>query len=255
MTADELRVERAEGILILTINRPASRNAMTRDVGLRIADALDELDQDTSLRAAVLTGAGGVFCAGMDLKRFSEGETTAVPGRGFGGLTERTPAKPIVAAVEGYALAGGMELALACDLIVAGEGAVFGLPEVTRGLVARAGGLIRLARSLSTARAMELALTGDRLDAPTALSWGLVNRVVPDGTTLEAALTLVRRLADNAPLAVAASKRVVLEARDWMPDEAFARQAEITDPVFRSADASEGARAFVEKRQPRWSGE
>jgi len=202
----------------------------------------------------ILTGAGGVFCAGRDLKSLADGESAGVPGRGFGGLAERPPAKPLVAAVEGFALGGGMELALASDLVIAGEGATFGLPEVTRGLVARAGGLLRMARALPTARAMEIALTGGRFDAATVLDWGLINRVVPDGTALQAAIDLGSAIASNAPLAVVASKRVIRESANWRGEEAFQCQAIITDPVFESDDANEGALAFLQKRAPSWTG-
>jgi enoyl-CoA hydratase len=147
-----------------------------------------------------------------------------------------------------------MELALASDLVIAGEGATFGLPEVTRGLVARAGGLLRMARALPTARAMEIALTGGRFDAATVLDWGLINRVVPDGTALQAAIDLGSAIASNAPLAVVASKRVIRESANWRGEEAFQRQAIITDPVFESDDANEGALAFLQKRAPSWTG-
>jgi len=253
MTA-EVRVERVDHLLVITIDRPERRNAVTRAVGEGIASALDLLDADPELRVGILTGAGGVFCAGRDLKSLADGESVAVPGRGFGGLVERSPAKPLIAAVEGFALGGGMELALASDLVVAGEGAVFGLPEVTRGLVARAGGLLRLGGALPPARAMEIALIGGPVAAGTALEWGLINRVVPDGMALQAAIDMGAVIASNAPLAVVASKRVIRESADWRTEEAFQRQAIIADPVFESDDANEGARAFLEKRAASWAG-
>ena len=188
MSEDELLVEVDASVLILTMNRPRKRNAMTRALGEMIAAALDDLDQRDDLAAAVLTGAGGTFCSGMDLKGFLAGELPAVPGRGFGGLTERPPSKPLVAAVEGYALAGGFELVLACDLVVASSSALFGLPEVRRGLVARGGGLIRLPERLPRALALELILTGDTLGAERAGSFGLVNRVVEPGTAVNYAV-------------------------------------------------------------------
>jgi enoyl-CoA hydratase len=255
MTAEpELIVERDGAVLVISINRPDQKNAMTRAAAELMAGALDELDADPALSAAVLTGRGGTFCSGMDLKRFAAGERPSVPGRGFGGLTERPPAKPLIAAVEGYALAGGFELVLACDLVVAAQGARFGLPEVRRGLVARGGGLFRLPRLVPRAVAMELLLTGDFIDADRAAAMGLVNRVVAEGTAAAEAVALAQRLAKNAPLALSATKRIVLESADWPLSEAFARQASITDPVFASADAREGAVAFAEKRPPAWQG-
>lgn len=255
MTADgpDVLVERREHIQVITINRPERRNAMTQAAGARIAEALDELDADDDLRVGVLTGAGGYFCAGMDLARFAEGELASVPGRGFGGLTERPPVKPLVAAVEGYALAGGFELVLACDLAIAGRSATFALPEVRRGLVPRAGGLLRLPQRIPSAVAMRLLLTGDTIDAEEAARWGLINDVVPDGDSLSAALALAERISAAAPLAVQVCKKVVSESAGWPVAERFARQAEHTDPVFASADALEGARAFLGKREPVWT--
>ena len=252
--APEALVDRDGAILIITINRPDQKNAMTRAVGEIIAGAMDELDSDPSLSVAVLTGAGGTFCSGMDLKRFAAGERASVPGRGFGGLTECPPAKPLIAAVEGYAVAGGFELVLACDLVVAGRSARFGLPEIKRGLVARGGGLIRLPRLVPRALAMELILTGDMVTAERAASLGLVNRLVDDMRAAGEAISLARTLAANAPLALAASKRVATESADWPMAEAFVRQAPIADPVFASQDAREGARAFTQKRAPVWRG-
>ncbi|HEX4094338.1 MAG TPA: crotonase/enoyl-CoA hydratase family protein [Trebonia sp.] len=250
----ELIVERDGAVLVISINRPAQKNAMTLAAAELMAAALDELDADPALAAGVLTGAGGTFCAGMDLKRFAAGERPSVPGRGFGGLVERPPAKPLIAAVEGYALAGGFELVLACDLVIAGQSARFGLPEVRRGLVARGGGLFRLPRLVPRAVAMELLLTGDFIEADRAAAMGLVNRVVADGAAVAEAVALAQRLALNAPLALSATKRVVVESADWPLGEAFARQTPITDPVFASEDAREGAIAFAEKRAPAWRG-
>jgi enoyl-CoA hydratase len=250
----EVLVERRGRTHVITINRPERRNAMTRAASERIAAALDELDADPELRVGVLTGAGGHFCAGMDLARFAAGEVASIPERGFAGLTQRPPAKPLIAAVEGYALAGGFETVLACDLVVAGQGAVFGLPEVRRGLVARAGGLLRLPERVPRAVAMKLVLTGDTIGAEEASRWGLVNELVPDGSALSASLELASRIADAAPLAVQVSKRVMTESGGWSAEERFAHQAALTDPVFASDDAQEGARAFLEKRQPAWTG-
>jgi enoyl-CoA hydratase len=250
----EVLVARDGSVQVITINRPDQKNAMTRAAGQLIAAALDELDSDPSLSVGVLTGAGGTFCSGMDLKRFAAGEVASVPGRGFGGLTQQPPAKPLIAAVEGWAVAGGFELVLACDLVVAGRSAKFGLPEIRRGLVARGGGLFRLPRLVPRAVAMEFLLTGDSFTAEHAASLGLVNRVVDDGTALPEAVDFAQRLAANAPLALAASKRVVIESADWPLAESFERQSAITDPVFASADAREGALAFAEKRPAVWTG-
>jgi len=251
--SDELLTERRGRILVVTINRPHARNAINRVVSQGIADAVDELDEDPALSVAILTGAGGNFCAGMDLKAFLAGEDMAVPGRGLG-FTERPPRKPIIAAVEGFALAGGTELALATDLIVASREARFGLPEVQRGLVAGGGGLIRLPERIPYQKAMEFALTGDSFTAEQGLGYGLVNRVTEPSGALAGALELAECIARNGPLAVAATKEIVAAARDWRADEAFARQSEIFRPVFASQDAREGAAAFAEKRPPVWQG-
>ncbi|MCU1667135.1 MAG: Enoyl-CoA hydratase [Blastococcus sp.] len=254
MTGSEVRVDVDGGVMTLTIDRPAQRNAMTLTAAEAIAAALTRLDDDPELRVAVLTGSGGTFCAGMDLKRFLAGEKAHVPGRGFGGLVEAPPRKPLIAAVEGWALGGGFELVLACDLVVAGRGALFGLPEVARGLIARAGGAVRLPRRLPRAIALELLLIGAPLDAERAAHHGLVNLVVDDGTALTAARELAAAVAANAPLAVATAKALVVDSADWPEAELFVRQAAYTEPVFDSADAREGARAFAERRTPRWEG-
>ncbi|MGW2824304.1 crotonase/enoyl-CoA hydratase family protein [Streptomyces sp. NPDC001443] len=252
--APEVLVSHQDGVMVITVNRPAQKNAMTLAASRLIAEALDLLDASPDLSVAVLTGAGGTFCAGMDLKRFAQGERPALPGRGFGGLVEAPPEKPIIAAVEGWALGGGCELALACDMVVAAEGARFGLPEVRRGLVARGGGMIRLPQRLPRSVAMEMLLTGDPIDAERAERLGLVNRVVPDGQALEAALGLAGRIAGNAPLAVRCAKAVAGAAPGWPQEEVWSRQAPLSDAVFASQDAVEGARAFVERRDPVWVG-
>lgn len=241
--------------MLLKINRPAARNAMTKAVAEGIAIALDQLDSSLDLAVAVIAGTGGTFCAGMDLKRFELGELPKVEGRGFAGFVEAPPAKPIIAAVEGWALGGGFELVLATDLAVAAEGARFGLPEVKRGLIARAGGAVRLPRLLPRPVAMEVLMTGEPLSAERAHALGLVNYVVPDGQALDAALKLATTIASNAPLAVRAVKRLVRESEFWPADEIFTRQVGITDPVFASADAAEGRKAFAEKRTPTWQGQ
>jgi enoyl-CoA hydratase len=253
--ADAVLTEVTDGVAVITINRPEARNAVNGDVARGIAAAIDEFETMNDVRVLVLTGAGGTFCAGMDLKGFLAGDAPVVAGRGFAGITERPPAKPVIAAVEGYALAGGFEIVMSCDLVVAGESAKFGLPEVRRGLVAGAGGLLRLARRIPYHLAMEIVLTGEHFPAPQLAQAGLVNRVVPDGAAITAAMELARRVALGAPLALAASKRVVVESADWNSGEAFARQGEIIGPVFASSDAMEGAVAFAEKRAPAWRGE
>jgi enoyl-CoA hydratase len=242
-------------VAVVTINRPQARNAVNEAVAAGMAACFDELDERKDVQVIVLTGAGGTFSAGMDLKGFLAGENPTAGGRGFAGIVERPPAKPIIAAVEGYALAGGFEVALSCDLIVASEEASFGLPEVTRGLVAAAGGLLRLPRRIPYHLAMEIALTGQRLPAGQLHQAGLINRLVPAGQALATAAELAAQISQNAPLALAATKRVIVESADWPSGEAFARQGLIAGPVFGSADATEGARAFGEKRAPVWRGE
>ncbi|MGN6188126.1 MAG: crotonase/enoyl-CoA hydratase family protein [Conexibacter sp.] len=241
-------------VLLVTLNRPEQRNAVNGAVATGIAAALDRLDDDTALRVGVLTGAGKGFCAGMDLKAFVAGESPSVEGRGFAGIVRRASAKPLIAAVEGFAVAGGFEIALACDLIVAARGARFGIPEVKRGLVAAGGALLRLPRRIPYHLAMELALTGDFVDAERAFELGLVNRLTEPGGAVEGALSLAEAIAANGPLALAASKRILVEAPSWPADAVWERQAEISDPVRASADAREGSLAFAEKRPPRWQG-
>ena len=253
--ADEVLTEVGDGVAVITINRPEARNAVNGAVAQGMAAAFDELDARTDVQVLILTGAGGTFSAGMDLKGFLSGDSPSVAGRGFGGLVERPPAKPLIAAVEGYALAGGFELVLSCDLVVASEDARFGLPEVKRGLVAGAGGLLRLPKRIPYHLAMEIALTGEHFPAAQLHAAGLVSAVVPAGQALSGARELAGRIASNGPLALTATKRVIVESADWDSGEAFARQGEIIRPVFTSADAMEGAAAFAEKRAPVWRGE
>lgn len=250
----EVLVEEEDGLLVITINRPQARNAINRAVSLGVCGALDELDSRAELRAAILTGAGGHFCAGMDLKAFLAGEVIRIEGRGTLGLMLRPPQKPLIAAVEGAALAGGFEAVLACDLTVAARNARFGLPEVKRGLAAGSGGLLRLPRLIPPRIALEMALTGDELSAERAAALGLINSLTEPGGALDGARALARRIIANAPLSVAASKRVMQEQQDWTLAERFARQQEITAPVIASEDAREGAAAFAEKRAPSWRG-
>lgn len=253
--SDAVLTEVDGGVAVIAINRPEARNAVNGAVAKGIAAALDDLEARKDVSVLVLTGVGGTFCAGMDLKGFLTGDNPIAKGRGFGGMTERPPTKPIIAAVEGYALAGGFELALACDLIVASSEAKFGLPEVKRGLVAGAGGLLRLPRHIPYHASMEVALTGDHFPASRMAEFGLVSRVTGPGEALQVARELAGRIAENAPLALAATKRVIFESADWDSSEQFAKQSEIINPVFVSKDAMEGAAAFAEKRRPEWSGE
>jgi enoyl-CoA hydratase len=251
---DVVLVERRGAVQVVTINRPQARNALDAAVARGVADAVDELDASDDLRAGVLTGAGGFFSAGMDLKAFLRGETPAIEGRGLCGITRTPPRKPLIAAVEGGALAGGFELVLACDLVVAGRGARFGVPEVKRSLVAAGGAALLLPQRVPRAVALELLLTGEPMDAARAAAVGLVNRVVDDGTALDAALDLADVIAANGPLAVAATKQIVQSAPAWAPEEMYERQDEIVAPVFASEDAREGSTAFAERRPPVWRG-
>ncbi len=241
-------------VLLITINRPKARNAVNLAVAEGIASALSYLDSSPELRVGVIVGAGGNFCSGMDLKAFADGERPWLPGGGFGGIAEASPRKPLIAAVEGYALAGGLEIALACDLIVASRDARFGIPEVRRGLAAAAGGLMRLPGRLPYHIVMELALTGRQMPAEEAMRFGLLNRLVESGEALSTALDLAIEIAGNAPLAVDVSKQIVIQSRTWAAPEMFARQKPLVDPVLGSADAVEGAKAFAEKRPPIWMG-
>ncbi len=245
--------ERRERTLVITLNRPEARNSVNAELAAGLAAALERLDSDDAL-VGVLTGAGAGFCAGMDLEAFLGGEVPYVEGRGFAGIVEAPPRKPLIAAIEGFAVAGGLEIALACDLIVAAAGARLGIPEVKRSLVAAGGALLRLPRRIPYHVALELALTGDPIDAQRGAALGLVNRVCERGEALEEALALAERVAANGPLALDASKRILIESPAWDEAEAWKRQAEIVEPVFGSEDAREGATAYSEKREPVWKG-
>ena len=251
--SEEVLTSEDNGILVVTINRPEAKNAMTKAAAEGIAAAMDRLDSDDSLRVGILTGAGGTFCSGMDLKGFLRGESPSVEGRGFGGVVQQPPEKPLIAAVEGYALAGGLELMIACDLVVADAGAKFGIPEVKRGLVAAAGGVMMLPDQIPERIAMELALTGDFIDAARAYELGLINRVA-DGDALGEAKALAKTIVANGPLAVRVSKQVIKQSRGWPMEERYTRQTQLIAPVFVSEDAREGAAAFAEKRAPNWKG-
>jgi enoyl-CoA hydratase len=249
----EVLTETRDGVLIVTLNRPEAKNAATKLLSELVAAAMDTLDSDDSLRVGIITGAGGTFCSGMDLKGFLRGETPFVAGRGFAGLTEAPPKKPLIAAVNGYALAGGFEIMLACDLVVANKDAKFGIPEAKRGLAAAAGGLVRLPRQINPRLAMELALTGEFVSATRAYEMGLINRVT-DGDALDGALELAAAITANGPLAVARSKQIIVESREWSEAEMWKKQGETLGNLFMTEDAREGAAAFAEKRKPNWKG-
>jgi len=252
---ETVRFEAADGVAVITIDRPQVRNAVDKPTAEAIAAAMDELDVRGDVRAGILTGGGGFFSAGMDLKALdATGQRPISESRGAFGIVERPPATPLIAAVEGPALGGGFEIALACDLIVAASDARFGLPEVKRGMVAAAGGAIRLPHRLPHAVALEMLMTGEPISAQRAHKLGLVVRLAEPGLALEVARELAASIAANAPLAVRTAKRIAYEAADWPLGEAFARQQPIVQVVRDSEDAREGTRAFVEKRQPVWTG-
>ena len=257
--------ERDGHVALLTLNRPAALNAVNAALADELGGLLEQAVADDGVRAIVVTGAGRAFCAGADLKEIAAGRSiapTAHPEWGFAGLAQHWVSKPLIAAVNGYAMGGGTEIALACDLVVASEQAAFGLPEVKRGLFAAAGGVIRLQRQIPIKLAAQLALTGDPVDAPTARQWGLVNDVVPAEEVVPRALALAGRIAANAPLSVQQSKRVLHQAAsagsDWDPAwsgaDPWQVNAAAVDIVFGSADAREGATAFASKRAPVWTG-
>lgn len=251
---DTVLLDRCDAITVLTVNRPAARNAIDLATAKAIEAAIDEFEADDTARVLVLTGADGNFSAGMDLIGMTRGEFPVTEHRGPLGITAKPPAKPMISAVEGFALAGGFELALAGDLIVAARDARFGIPEVKRGLVAAAGGVMRLTQRLPRSIAAELALTGGRISAERLHQLGLINRVTDPGEALEVALELAGEIAAAAPLAVAASKRIIDETPDWSVAEGFAKQGELAIPAITSKDAAEGALAFAEKRDPVWQG-
>ncbi len=254
MSDEPVLTERRDGVLIITLNRPEARNAVNRALAEGVAAALDALDADADVAVGVLTGAGAGFSAGMDLKAFVAGESAWVADRGFAGIVQRSARKPLIAAIEGFAVAGGLEIALACDLIVAARGAKLGIPEVKRSLVAAAGALLRLPRRLPYGVAMELALTGDTITAERAYELGLVNRVTEQGQAIDAALELAAAMAKNGPLALDATKAILQQQFGWSEEEFWQRQGELSGPVFASEDAREGATAFAEKRDPVWRG-
>jgi enoyl-CoA hydratase len=248
--APPVLTERRGNVLVITLNRPEVRNAVNKGLAEGVAAALDELDADDGLTAAIVTGTGGYFCAGMDLGAFAKGESPWIEGRGFAGITQRASAKPVIAAIEGFAVAGGLEIALSCDLIVAAKGAKMGIPEAKRSLVAAAGGLLRLPRRMPYHAVMELALTGDPMPAERFHDFGVVNRLAEPGEALDVALGLAGQLAKNGPLALIASKRIIEEQVDWSLEEMWQKQGEIAGPVLTSEDAREGAIAITERRDP-----
>jgi enoyl-CoA hydratase len=254
MPDEPVLTERRDGVLLITLNRPDARNAVNLALAEGVAAALDELDAGGDLAVGVMTGAGAGFCAGMDLKAFVTGERPWVGDRGFAGIVQRASRKPLIAAIEGFAVAGGLEIALACDLIVASRGARLGIPEVKRSLVAAGGALRRLPQRLPYGVAMELALTGDPIDAERAHELGLVNRLAEPGGAVDAALELAATIAKNGPLALAATKETLQQQFDWNESEFWQHQGELAEPVMRSEDAREGATAFAEKREPVWQG-
>jgi enoyl-CoA hydratase len=252
--SEAVLTERRGNVLLVTINRPEVRNAVNAAVAAGIAGALEELDGDQELSVGILTGAGGFFCAGMDLGAFVKGESPWFGDRGFAGIAQRASRKPLIAAIEGFAVAGGMEIALACDLIVAAEGAKLGIPEAKRSLVAAGGALLRLPRRMPYHVVMELALTGDPLPAERFHEFGVVNRLAKPGDAIDAALELAASVAKNAPLALIASKQILQQQFDWSSAEMWEKQGAISGPVFASEDSKEGAAAFKEKRDPVWKG-
>jgi enoyl-CoA hydratase len=252
--ADEVLRERRGRVEVLTINRPQARNAINLATATALSDALDDAERDDGCLVVVLTGAEEkAFSAGMDLKAFAQGEAP-ITEKGFAGITKRDFPKPLIAAVNGAALAGGFEIMLSCDLVVAASHATFGIPEAARGLIAGGGGLIRLAKRIPRAVALELALTAGAIDAERALAVGLVNQVVPADQLLDAALALAERIAKNAPLALRVSKRVMLESLELTEEQAWKLNDESFGVIGRSHDAMEGAIAFAEKREPNWTG-
>jgi enoyl-CoA hydratase/carnithine racemase len=254
MSDEPVLTDRRDGVLVITLNRPEARNAVNRALAEGVAAALDALDADDGVAVGVLTGSGAGFSAGMDLKAFVAGESAWVGDRGFAGIVQRASRKPLIAAIEGFAVAGGLEVALACDLIVAARGAKLGIPEVKRSLVAAGGALLRLPRRLPYGIALELALTGDTITAERAHELGLVNRLAERGGAVDAALELAAAIAANGPLALDATKAILQQQFDWSEHEFWQRQGELSGPVFASEDAREGATAFAEKRDPVWRG-
>lgn len=252
--ADEILRERRGHVEVLTINRPEARNAINRATAVALGDALDDCETDDDVWVVVLTASGDkAFSAGMDLKAFAAGEFP-ITDKGFGGITRRDFAKPLIAAANGSALAGGFEMMISCDMVVAAEHAKFGIPEASRGLIAGAGGLIRLPKRVPLTVAYEMALTAEPIDAYRAYELGLVNRVVPGDQVLDAAIALAERIAKNAPLAVRTSKDVMRQSLELNDEQAWTLNDTAFGMIGHSSDALEGAVAFAEKREPNWQG-
>ena len=247
---DTILTERRDRVLIITMNRPEAKNAINGALANGLSAAIEELNPDPGVSAAVLTGAGGAFCSGMDLKAFARGENIGAITTFF----QNGPEKPLVGAIEGFALAGGLEIALTCDLLVAAEGARLGIPEVKVGLFAAGAGLIRLPSRVGYGRAMEMAVTGDPISAEEGHAYGLISRLAPPGSAVDVAVELAERIAQNAPLAVAASKKIIRATQGATEEELFEIQGSMFAPVFGSNDAKEGPAAFAEKRSPNWTG-
>ncbi len=247
-------VDRRGPVTVITLNRPERRNAVDQPTAELLEQVVDAFEADEEARVAVITGAGGTFCAGMDLKAAAQGQFAMTERGGPLGIAARPLSKPLIAAVEGHALAGGCELALVADLIVAAEDSQFGIPEPKRGLVAAAGGVLRLSQRLPRNVAMELALTGNPMPATRMAELGLVNRLAPAGEVMEAALALAEEIVANAPLSVRVSKQIIEQAPDWSVEEAFGRQGDLAMTAVLSEDAAEGIAAFTEKRRPEWKG-
>ncbi len=242
---------------LVTINRPNAMNAVNGDVAQGIAALVDKTEADADIWVVILTGAGDrAFCAGADLKEISRGNarSLSVPEKGFGGLVYAKRTKPWIAAVGGFALAGGTELALSCDMIVASEKSKFGLPEVTRGIIAAAGGMFRLPRVMPKAIAMEYLATGKHIPVEQALQFGMINRLVPNGEHLAGAIELATSIIENAPIAVRESLTIARQAFDLADAELIQLTKEANLRIHHTADAKEGPLAFVEKRKPNWTG-
>lgn len=250
-----VKQELKDGVLIITINRPQARNAINYETAQQLGAILDELDTNSNAVIGIITGAQGNFCSGMDLKAFAAtGQRPYVEGKGFAGICEKPPKKPIIAAVEGYALAGGCEIALACDMIIAADNANFGLPETKRGLVPGSGGMLRFPSRIPYHIAMEAVLTGNMFSAQRAAQFGLVNHLTAPSKALDKALELANTIAANGPLAVQTAKQIIQQSRDWSQEHMFDLQRPRINHIFTSADAKEGATAFAEKRAPIWQG-
>lgn len=249
-----VRCEEIDEVLVIVLDRPHVKNAIDPPMAESLAEAFDRLDAEDHLKVGVLTGEGPDFCAGMDLKAFADGALPETRGRGLAGLTRTPPRKPLIAAVEGYAIAGGFELVLTCDIVIASQTARFGLPEVKRGLIAAGGGIVRLAHMVPRNRAAQILLTGDTFGVVEAKEIGVVNSISPPGAAVDDAVELAHRISRNAPLALARTKELFNVSLSLPLESAFDMVDFAVPQILSSNDAREGATAFAEKRQPRWSG-